>query len=70
MRKLSPQRRRATIFAALASILASLPTLLLEGHVPTRGLDFLRGLCLGVSLALLMSAIVCLHRDQSSRRAG
>ncbi len=64
MRKLSPQRRRATILAALAAILAAAPTLLLDGHVSGVGIHFLRGLCIGIALPLLVASVLCLRRDR------
>ncbi|HWZ50991.1 MAG TPA: hypothetical protein VNW54_05970 [Granulicella sp.] len=67
----TPTRRRAVVLAALASIAACLPTLLLNPmrethHVSDKPFYLATGLCMGLSIAMLIGAITHLMR---SRRA-
>lgn len=66
MNKLTPQRRRIVILAAIGGIVAALPLLLFSSLTgPPRHL--MTGVCLGISASCLVYAMVHLTR---CRRTG
>jgi hypothetical protein len=72
MRKpLSPIRRRVAVRAGLATVIATLPTLVLSPLHQTHHLSDLlfhlaTGLCLGFSIALLITAVSLLIRNRTT----